>query len=427
MTLNLRGNAWYLRKTIKVNGKSKVRDFPLKVRGADPCCQPPKKRAVGVEPCTNDKPCKFRRKALTAARMLADDVDRKNAAAGVNKEFGIEQQRAKKDVPTLRQWWGRVKEFYDVEHHPRIERWLAFPFQQRRTWGDAPLDEIQKSDCLAALTTRRKQHRRSRGGAVMTATVSEGTVQKERGYIQAILQRAVDDQILDRNPWTGIDKPMDNVGRRHEDGTVRLLTEADEPKLLAELRPREQRWVRFVLATGVRKEGALELRAEHVRLIGTDWFAHVGEKSKDHNYVCPVCKRKGKKCREVPLTTAAKTIIDEQIAADGQLWHGLPRMASITRTLAEATTAADIGLISPHDLRHTFGWRWIQRGGARALGSLSRMLGHKSEALTRRVYAHCLPNDLADMVREIMEPKQDEPDEPEPESRQPGLHLVKSA
>ena len=35
MTLKLRGKAWYLKKTIKVNGVSKVREFPLKVYGGE--------------------------------------------------------------------------------------------------------------------------------------------------------------------------------------------------------------------------------------------------------------------------------------------------------------------------------------------------------------------------------------------------------
>jgi integrase len=382
MTLRLRGNAWYLKKTVQVNGKSVRREFPLKVFGGETA----------------------RKQAEAAAKKLEKDIDRANATAGVMAEFGIKQQTDDTaDVPTLREWWAKVKALYSSrDDNNRVETWLALPFAGTSTWGATALDQIKKSDCLAGLAARRKQHRRTRGGKVTAVLVSEATVQRERGLMQAVLQRAVDDEIIERNPWIGIDKPSGNVGRRNEDGSLRLLEPADEKKLMKELTPRQQRWVRFVLLTGMRMEGALELRAEHVIERDGHTFAHISEKSRAHNVACPVCGRKNKKCREVPLVAEAQKIVKDQIEADGQLWHGMTGIISIQSQLAHATIRAGIHRVSPHDLRFTFGHRYLVAGGI--LDDLSRILGHSDSRITLKHYAYLKPSDLADKMTAVMEP-----------------------
>lgn len=420
MTLKLRGKAWYLKKTVEMNGVSKVREFPLKVYGAADCCRDGS--------CNVEKPkCVHRKVAVVAGEKLEKEINDLNAAAGVMDKLGIEKRdpKAKKDTPTLRVWWDKVKQFYpDSQMRRRVEHWLTLPFEGARTWGAARLDEIKKSDCLAALACRRKQHRRTRSGKTTGVPVAEPTVQKERGIIQAVMQRAVDDELIDRNPWLGIPKPSGPVGRRDDEGELRLLTEEDEPKLLAELKPREARWVRFVLATGLRLEGAIDLRQELLITRGDKVFAHVSEKSKDHKMVCPVCKRVGKKCREVPLLSEAQAIIKAQLEADGALWTNQPGMPSIQKRLAEASRTAGIIRISPHDLRFTFGHRWIKRGGT--VDDLSRILGHSDSRITRKHYAYLLPDDLTDKMAAVMEPSGPTPPTP-PRSRKAALKLIASA
>jgi integrase len=391
MSLRLRGNAWYLKKTIKVGGVSKVREFPLKVFGGEAA----------------------RKKAEAAAKTLEQTINKASAAADVMAEFGIRQAPDEKRVPTLRAWWESVQNFYGEELHPKVEHWLTFTFGLTSTWGATPIDQFKKSDCLKALTTRRQQHRRGRAGRPMKNLVTEATVQKERGIMQAIFQRGVDDELIDSNPWKGIAKPSGPVGRRNEDGTFRLLEEGDdERKFMAELTPRLARAARVFLLTGIRLEGLIGLRPERIRKMRDGHvYAHVAEKSVDHNTACPICGRVGKKCREVPMTTEAEQVVKDQLAADGELWGGADPAAMAPRELrrlsssmeyqfAQAAERAGICRISPHDLRFTFGHRYLVAGGR--LQDLSRLLGHSSITITEKHYAYRKPSDLAAEMERVM-------------------------
>lgn len=380
MTLRLRGNAWYLKKTVQVKGKSVRREFPLKVFGGEPA----------------------RKQAEAAAKKLEKDIDRANATAGVMAEFGIKQQDTDDtQAPTLKAWWEKVKTLYSVDHHPRVETWLALPFGSS-TWGQTAIDQFKKTDCLAALAARRKQHRRTRAGKPSSVLVSEATVQKERGLIQAVFQRAVADEIIAANAWLGISKPSGPVGRRNDDGSHRILEPGDEKAFVNELKPRYARAARFLLLTGIRAEGLLGLKPEHVRQMRDGRvYAHVAEKSADHNQTCPVCKRVGKKCREVPMVQEAQEIVKQQVEADGELWSGLTRHVLFNH-FVEAAVAAKINRITPHDLRFTFGHRYMVAGGQ--LQDLSRILGHSTVAITEKHYAYLKPSDLADKLTAVMEP-----------------------
>jgi integrase len=57
--------------------------------------------------------------------------------------------------------------------------------------------------------------------------------------------------------------------------------------------------------------------------------------------------------------------------------------------------------VSPHDLRHTFGHRWLVKGGS--VDDLSFILGHSDSRITRKHYAHLLDTDLAAKMRAVME------------------------
>jgi integrase len=103
---------------------------------------------------------------------------------------------------------------------------------------------------------------------------------------------------------------------------------------------------------------------------------------------------------ELPLMQRAHEIVQEQRKTDGQLWAGLSGMASIQKTLAHASRRAGIHRVSPHDLRHTFGHRWLQRGGG--VDDRSFILGHSDSRITRKHYAHLLDTDLAAKMRAVM-------------------------
>jgi hypothetical protein len=239
--------------------------------------------------------------------------------------FGIEKRAPKKaTAPTLRDYWTKVQTFYPGDRDRRVMTvWLDLPHEQS-TWGETPLNAFTCSDCDAAMAARRKQHRRTRSGKQTKALVSEATVRRDVRTVKAVFNRAVVDRVVSHSLWAGVKLAGDQSRQR-------LLLPDDEARLYAELIPRHRRWVEFVLHTGMRLEGARDLRDDLVREVNGVWQAHVAEKSGRHHDVCAVCGRKGRKCREVPLMKRAQEIVTEQREADGQLWAGLDGMPSIQK------------------------------------------------------------------------------------------------
>lgn len=185
--------------------------------------------------------------------------------------------------------------------------------------------------------------------------VSESTVRRERGLLQSIFERAIDEGYDIRNPFRGIRRGKDKP-------RTRVLTLDGETLLLETLHPRFQRFVRFALGTG---------RLDEIRGIDStrdiDWMrgtVHVSGKFR--------------KERDVPMQPDARAALEEQFEEDGKLWRQHPQR--LREVLAEGSARAKIPSLTPHVVRHTFGTRWLQAGGD--IYKLSKILGHSSVAVT---------------------------------------------
>lgn len=360
MGLRLRGGVWYLRKNVGGKRREVCLGYPAKERAQA------EKAAVKV-----------------VSRLL-------------DEHHGL---AARPDdstpVPTFSAWWATYRAVYSVKKaNPGrdtaiVEWWLAVPMGSI-TWGATPLDRFKQSDCETALAYRRKAGTRNPSWKTQKEHVTEATVQRERGVIQAMFERAVEDGLIDKNPWKGVEKEADTARER-------LLSPDDETKLKAVLSPQFQRFVEFLLETGLRLE---ELRKIEQRDI-SGGAVHVHGKGKKRRAKCAQCKREGGKCRNVPLTTKAKQLLEQQWKAEGKLWT--QTQARLRDVLQVGCVRAQIGHISPHDLRHTFGHRWLQKGGD--IYTLSKILGHSSVQITERHYAHLLQPDIDLKMRSVMEPR----------------------
>lgn len=242
-------------------------------------------------------------------------------------------------------------------------------------FGKLRLDAVKKSDCEKYLNERRK--------AVSTnpthknpVVISEGTVQRERSFLTAFFQQAVEDEHLVKNPWKGVE-------RKDYEVRDRLLTEAEQVKLLAVLSPRFQRLVLFLLGTGVRLE---ECRGIKIGTAEQEWA------DGDISWSGRSVRVTGKfgKTRDVPLRTPVLTILRQQLDAEGRLWTQNPQR--FRDVFQQGAKLAKIPHLSPHACRHTFGWRWLKGGGD--IYTLSKILGHASVAVTERHYAHLLKEDI---------------------------------
>lgn len=66
--------------------------------------------------------------------------------------------------------------------------------------------DIRPIDCLHALNQRR-QAKRANPRHKNPAVITESTVQRERRVLQAIFERALENDVIEKNPWTGIPDP----------------------------------------------------------------------------------------------------------------------------------------------------------------------------------------------------------------------------
>lgn len=366
MALILKGEAWYLRK--QVAGK-KV-DHPLKVYGGEA----------------------NRKTAAKAAKKLEGTLQEAQAGAAVLKKLGLEpaaKPAAEGQGLTLEDWWKKYQEVYSPRKSKRTQsidgyimaHWLPL-------LGSKLMTEIRQIDCLRALNIRREA-KQANPGHKNPSVIKEGTVQRERRFLHALFERAVENDVIQKNPWTGIEKKADTPR------ADRILTEEDETKLFETLRTpkgndgnvsrakpeRYVRFVTFVLETGLRIDEVLNKhfqdRGDHVRVLG-----------------------KGGKWRDVPLTKKARTALDEQLKEDGKLWTQTP--ARFREVLAANCERAGIPHISPHDLRHTFGHRFLKKPNSDIL-TLSRVLGHASVAVTEKHYAYLSREDITSKMLTVME------------------------
>jgi integrase len=244
-------------------------------------------------------------------------------------------------------------------------------------FGAKRLDEITKSDVVRYLNLRRTQMT-GNPGHKKRRLVSESTVRRERGLLQSIFERAIDEGHDIKNPFRGIKRGKDKP-------RTRVLSLDEETKLLDALHPRFQRFVRFALGTGA--------RLDEIRGIDPD---------RDVNWQDGTVHVIGKfrKERDIPMQPDAQAALAEQLKAEDRLWKQNPQR--LREILTQGAERAKIARITPHALRHTFGTRWLQAGGD--IYKLSKILGHSSVAVTEAHYAHLLKDDLVAASRQVKLP-----------------------
>lgn len=290
-------------------------------------------------------------------------------------EAGWDKQRyGTKTIPTFGEWWHTYEETYSVQKaRPKQDASTVVHALER--WKRLRLDRITKSMCEKLLNDRLKQ-------------ISQDSVSRERGLLQAIFQRAIEDELLERNPFKAIERVKGAVRQR-------VLTLEEQAVLHRTLSPQFQRWLTFMIGTGLRLEEARAVRPEHLdrqkRLLAVQAYA-----------------AKYKKAREVPLYPAVEQAIDQQQGEMGRMWDRNPQnyraMLSDAVIRANKTLKAEgselvIPHLYPHALRHTFATRYLQANGN--IYKLSKILGHASVKITEEQYVHLVSTDLVEHSLEL--------------------------
>lgn len=269
---------------------------------------------------------------------------------------------------TFGEWWLTYQSAYSAQNtHPEQDIYMVrFALAK---WRAITMGHITKSMCSTLLQERLK-------------VAEPGTVNRERGLLQAMFKEALLEGRVAKNPFLGIPRFVE-VARD------RVLLQEEEVKLRQVLSPQGNRFLTVMLGTGARIE---ELRMLTMK--------HVDRKAGLINLPCTKLKSGAPpKTRIVPLDDAGHVLaaLDAQLAEKGRLWPANPQ--NYRDMLQTAAVAANIDHIWPHALRHTFATRYLQAGGD--IYILSKILGHASVVQTSKTYAHLVATDIVSRSRGI--------------------------
>lgn len=223
------------------------------------------------------------------------------------------------------------------------------------------------------------------------------TIRNRLGEMRSLFTRLVewdDPDAPARVPIIPADLPIP------DEPLPRFLDDPAAAKLLQAARNDEDRFVRicveFLARTGLRRSEFLGLTIDAVVQIGSAYWLRV-PLGKLHND------------RYIPLHPRLKELLDEWLERrSGDLRSNLvfvekgrPIAASrVEHAVAKAASAAGIGHVTPHQLRHTLATQAINRG--MSLEAIAALLGHRSLSMTL-VYARIADRTVADEYFKVTE------------------------
>jgi integrase len=270
----------------------------------------------------------------------------------------------RRPAPTFRNFvadyllWHKA-EFPDS--HYRVEQ-IVLDHLLTQEWADTPLNLI-----LVEQIERYKQQRKFKARGA--------TVEKELRVFQAVMNRAVKLDVLDKNPVAVVKPPKKTDSKPHH------WYSKDELEKLYQQSHYGPIW-RFMANTGLRRGEALHLRrqwiTDAVRIQST------GEE-----------RTKSGSWRKVPLTDGAREALKE-IPENGL--YLLPRIApeSLTRAFARDCRRANVAG-SLHSLRHTYICHLLLAGVP--IRTVQLYAGHSSITTTEKYAYQVLQNDPEAVVR----------------------------
>jgi integrase len=350
-------------------------------------------------------PAQARNKAKVALGALADGRDPKAALkidegstvptldAYLSDTYGPWMQANRKTGPALQ---------------ARIRACFAADF------GSTPLDQITAWNA--------EKWRKAR----LQAGTQPATVNRDLSALKAALSRAVEWELIDRNPLVNV-KPA----RVDTAGIVRYLSADEEARLrkaLAErdsdkraARERGNAW-RAQRRRDTRPE--LGTFADHLtpmvlvslntglrrgELFNLTWADADLERG---NLTVRGSGAKSGKTRHIPLNAEAADALRQwqtQTGAEGLVFKARDgaRLDNVKKAWAAALDAAGIAAFRWHDLRHTFASKLVMAGVD--LNTVRELLGHGDLTMTLR-YAHLAPEHKAAAVARLLAPADQAPE-----------------
>lgn len=204
------------------------------------------------------------------------------------------------------------------------------------------------------------------------AKVSPATLRTERGYLQPIWTRAVEDGLVAVNPWAGVKVPGKVVPSRP------TFWSGDQVRAIAAAcaRPWQKDLVLLLANTGIRISAALAIRWGWI-----DWERGTITIPRDHS--------KSGKPYTVALARVARDVLQRRrTEGTGDLVFPNPRGGGVISydaardAINRAIKKAQVPHGTPHDLRHSYA-RALALSGM-PLNVVQAQLGHAALAMTQK-------------------------------------------
>jgi integrase len=296
--------------------------------------------------------------------------------AELKKEARFARLGWRKAAPTFSEWAKSYEAAFTVQKATGTQRRdREILARAKEFFGATPIDQIARSNCESYVNWRRKSGNANPTYKATVRPLADGTITREVSFLQAMFQAALDDDLLETNPWK-------KVKRERYKSRERVITPEEQLAIEAKLPVRFLRFFHFLLGTGARLDEARNVEPSDI-----DW-----KRGTVH-----VIGKFGKE-RDIPLAPEVVKVLRGQVTAEGRLWHQNPQR--LREVLARAARRAEVPPIGPHVCRHTFATRYLQRGGD--IYTLSRILGHASVSVTERHYAHLVNTDIVELSRHIL-------------------------
>jgi integrase len=363
--------------------------------------------------------------SATAARRLALTL-----AVEVANGCDVQEKKKAARAEGIRKREGTLRNFIEARYRAwALDQLKSGKYQLERieadfrAWFDKPMTDLN-----AWLLEGWRQRQKEAGNQPVT-------INRAVQRLHALLARAVEWEVLEKHPFSGL-KPL----RHDKSGRVRYLTADEETQLreallgreakLREARDRFNAWrtargrhalprraeefvdylrpvVLVALNTGLRRGEILQLEWKDVDLDGK-WITVSGAIAKNGQ------------TRRVPLNAEAVAILQawrqfrSRRASAARVFpgsdgEGLQRIDKAWRSLIEI---AGIENFRFHDLRHHFASRLVQSGID--LNTVRELLGHADITMVLR-YAHMSPDRLAMAVERVARAAEPAPNPPTPQ------------
>ena len=336
-------------------------------------------------------------------REAAEKVKRQIEARIALGDFGFLEERKDSTLTEYAERW--------LEHYARVECKQSTQESYRRNlriqvlpvFGSTSLREIARDRIKAFIAEK-----------LLTGRFSRNTIRLMLAPLREILNHAIEDGLLDRNPalrlgrfyrsGEGAKKPnaLTPEETRHFLETAREFYPDDHPLLLSALR------------TGLRRGELLALKWGDIQFAESEFdsqrFILVQRNLQSGRFISP----KSHKPRRVDLSRELRRVLlelwDQLLLEAFQRGTDLnselvfpsrtggPRDAEnfVQRVFKPCLVKAEIREIRFHDLRHTSGSRLIQRGAP--LVHVRDQMGHSSIRVTADTYAHLMPEANVEVI-----------------------------